>query len=178
MVRREYFFTSAPREYDSLESSLQSGPRSGTANVRYTNNFPLNFYFHDKGAETTIVTFHGALPDTPVDRLPFWAGYGITQSIPANLLFFSDPSLYLDTRLKPSWFTGNTLQPNLQTDITKIIHHLCQGKRIILFGASGGGFAALEQATKLKGCTALVSNLQTDIFEYHSEYYSDYLAIA
>lgn len=47
---------------------------------------------------------------------------------------------------------------------------------MILFGASGGGFAALQQALDIAGSTVLVSNPQTDIKLF--SYYPTYLNLA
>lgn len=70
-------------------------------------------------------------------------------------------------------------QPSLQNDIAEIIQHLVQAQRVVLFGASGGGFAALEQTIRLQnGVTAIVSNPQTNIFNYYKPVSDRYLETA
>lgn len=104
---------------------------------------------------------------------------GVTRDIEVNRLLISDPSLYLDIELRLGWYAGNKYQPNLQDDISRVIKHLTNGQRVVLFGASGGGFAALEQSLRLQGgVTAVVSNPQTNIFNYYKTVSDNYLSVA
>lgn len=85
---------------------------------------------------------------------------------------FVDPSRHLDKSLEQHWFAGSTKQPNLQKHIQSIVVHLAQlatAKQLIFFGASDGGFAALETASRFENSTALVMNPLTAIEERRSD---------
>lgn len=163
---RDTKFAAEPTRFESLEEFLACDRATlrGAIEILY-GDFPLHFFYHDRGEPSTVVSFQGAVSNT-VQTVPAWAGLGITRNIRVNQLLFSDPSLKLDSELRLGWYAGNIYQPDLQSDITKIISFLCAGTHPVLFGTSGGGFAALEQATRLPGCTVIASNPQTDIFEY------------
>lgn len=177
---RNIKFGKSPYSYSNLDVFLESPqPPNGSIEIKYgDDSLPLHFYFEDRGYNTTVITFHGATSEK-IEVLPAWQGMGITENVPANRILFSDPSLALDIDLKLSWFAGNLHQPTLQEDISKIIQHLTLNKRVVLFGTSGGGFAALEQSTRLENeVIVVVSNPQTDIFAYYKGFTDAYLNLA
>lgn len=175
---REVRFFSDPTRFESLDEFLRSDrcKLRGAIEILY-GEFPLHFFYNNRGAQSTFVSFQGAVSNK-VESVPAWAGLGITRGIDVNQLLFSDPSLKIDTEIRLAWYAGNTFQQNLQTDITKIISYLCDDSEIVLFGTSGGGFAALEQATRLPGCTVITSNPQTDIFQYFAKTVDRYINTA
>lgn len=126
-----------------------------------------------RDSNTTFVALSGAVK---VVSLPAYGGYGTTRTLNANRLLISDPSLFLAEDLRLAWYGGNLQQPHLQRDLTKIITSLSNGGRVIMFGPSGGGFASLEQATRIPGATVIVSNPQTDITLFTREAVERYLS--
>lgn len=133
------------------------------------NGVPVDMLNRASGAETTIVIFHAAV--TPkVQQLPYFAGQTVTKNAPANRLWIQDPSLYLDDKLLLSWFAGNRAQPELQNELTEIIRKVVEAhgsKRVIFFGASGGGFAALYFSRLFPGSLAIAINPQTNLAKYN-----------
>ncbi|MGO1312452.1 MAG: hypothetical protein ACTMKW_07880 [Brevibacterium aurantiacum] len=133
--------------------------------------------WESRGHHTTLVTFSGALtPD--IKELPAFVGWGTTRNLRCNVLMLSDPSLAIDSRLRLGWYAGSTALPRLQAKLTRVIRRFAGRSRVVLFGASGGGFAALEQAPRLPRSLAIVSNPQTDILRYHPAAVEQYLSIA
>src|SRR5699024_565358 len=67
------------------------------------------------------------------------------------------------------WYAGNQQQPDLQTSLIKIISKLADDlrtERLVFFGGSGGGFAAMFFSYHFPGSLALVFNPQTKIANY------------
>ncbi|WP_166969632.1 hypothetical protein [Brevibacterium atlanticum] len=145
-----------------------AGPRPG-ASTTYTivlDGIPVDLRYDDRGFDTTIVFFHAAITKA-VRRYPVFSGATFSEDIPANRLFISDPSLYVDSRIKLGWYAGSSRQPTLQEALTEILSKFeGPNRRLIFFGASGGGFASLYFATYFPGSTAVPVNPQTAIREY------------
>jgi hypothetical protein len=119
------------------------------------------------GAASTIFVFHPAVTDA-VETLPFFSGQTVTSGAPANRVWIQDPTLYLDDRLKLSWFAGN-YRMNVQAILTDVMTKLLAvhgSKHAIFFGASGGGFAAMYYSRQFPGSLAIAINPQTNIRLY------------
>lgn len=141
------------------------------------NGLSMHCSWESRASSTTLVTFSGAL--TPnITELPAFVGWGTTRHLRCNVLMLSDPTLAIDPKLRLGWYAGSSAQPDLQGTLTRVIERFAGQSRSVLFGASGGGFAALEQARRLPGSIALVSNPQTDMLRYHPRDVERYLSIA
>ncbi|MGO1497459.1 hypothetical protein [Agrococcus casei] len=151
-------------------------PASGRYDIDY-GGLSIPCSWESRGHHTTLVTFSGAL--TPnVTELPAFVGWGTTRHLTCNVLMLSDPSLAIDPKLRLGWYAGCTALPRLQAKLTRVIRRFAGRSRVVLFGASGGGFAALEHAPRLPGSLAIVSNPQTDILRYDPPAVKNYLSIA
>lgn len=168
----------AHHEVESVESF--AGPLVGGSGT-YTitvGGVPLDLRFDDRGYDTTIVFFHAAITNA-VMRFPVFSGSTFSEHLQANRLFISDPSLYVDRRLKLGWYAGSTHQPTLQEELATIVSRFVRpGDRLIFFGASGGGFASLYYATKFPGSIAVPINPQTRIGAYVPTVVNRYLGYA
>lgn len=151
-------------------------PKSGRYDIDY-GGLSIPCSWQSRGHHTTLVTFSGAL--TPnVTELPAFVGWGTTRHLDCNVLMLSDPSLAIDPKLRLGWYAGSTTIRRLQPKLTRVIRRFAGRSRVVLFGASGGGFAALEHAPRLPGSLAIVSNPQTDILRYHQDAVDTYFSIA
>ena len=133
---------------------------------------PIQMKWFNRDSDTTFVVFSAAITRRAAEEVPVFSGWGTTKHLPVNVLMISDPSLILDTDLNLSWYVGSEKQGDLVEKLTLVLRAFSRTARLVLFGASGGGFAALVQASRIPGATALVSNPQTDItkFSYYPEY--------
>lgn len=152
---------SAAHTFESMRHLLESDPTHGTWEIDH-NGIKLHAFLDWKGADTTLVTFTGAV-SLKVDTVPVWSAFKSSAGLGVNRLFISDPTLAISKKLRLGWYAGNTLQPDLENDVTRLIEYAAQGTRIVLFGPSAGGFTSLVQASRLPGSTVLVSNPQTNI---------------
>ncbi|MFE1083464.1 hypothetical protein [Brevibacterium sediminis] len=156
------------------------GPLPG-ASTTYTimlDDVPIDLRFDDRGFDTTVVFFHAAITKA-VRRYPVFSGSTFSEDIAANRLFISDPSLYVDSRIKLGWYAGSSRQPKLQDALTEIISRFDDpDHRLVFFGASGGGFASLYYATHFPGSIAVPVNPQTTIRNYVPVIVNRYLTCA
>lgn len=175
---RETVTAVPPVRFSSLAAFLaQRESVRGTVEVD-VGGYPLHFFYDWRDAATTLVTFSGTV-SSKVEHVPAWAGDGISRGLGMNRVLISDPSVKLSTDLRLGWYAGNARQPNLQDVLTRLIDGLhSPERRLILFGPSGGGFAALLQASVIPGSVALVSNPQTDITRFTRAAVDRYLSRA
>lgn len=157
-----------------------TGPRPG-ASTTYTimlDDVPIDLRYDDRGFDTTVVFFHAAITKA-VRRYPVFSGATFSEDVAANRLFISDPSLYVDSRIKLGWYAGSTRQPELQNALTEIISRFDgPDRRLVFFGASGGGFASLFYSAHFPGSIAVPVNPQTTIRNYVPAIVSRYLNYA
>lgn len=166
-------------DYASLEDfeRVETVP-AGRFAIQF-NGLPVDFLYDDHGYKTTVVAFHGAILTT-VD-LPFHTGAGVIDKVKANRLAVSDPSLLLGNDLKLGWFGGSTQQIGLQDFVEKVIRKVSNKsgvQHLLFFGASGGGFSALEMSSRFPGSLAVPMNPQTSITMYHPPAVALYVEVA
>lgn len=121
----------------------------------------------NKGHETLVVGFHGALNQEKA-KLPRFERLSTILGYDVSCMFFGDPSLYVSEKLQLAWYTGwNSV--DLQRVIASWAVNAAKAigaRRIIFTGSSGGGFAALQISALVPKSYAVVFNAQTDIAEY------------
>lgn len=118
--------------------------------------------------QTLTVYFHGATDRSrfTLPRYERLSSMGQLDSGP--LMFFSDPTLDLDSRMILSWFVG-TEDLNLHSEIAHMVDTVAaksKAKDVLLVGNSGGAFAALQVASYLTGSYVVAFNPQIQIDEY------------
>lgn len=152
--------------YNSLRELKNAGaPASGILTVM-DGGLPIDIRYDSRGYDVTTVIFHAAL-SSKATRYPVFMGASMTEEMPTNRIFVSDPSLYISETLRLSWYAGNKKQPKLQWTLRSILKTLIpKHHRVVTFGPSGGGFAAMYFATKFEGATAVPVNPQTDLAMY------------
>ena len=160
--------------YPSLGAFLrESSYPAGTLTIQQFG-LPIDILHDPRGYDATTVFFHPAISPTKA-KFPIFTGRGISEKLPTDRIFVSDPTLYMNDRLRLAWFAGNHRQYLLQRVIANILRALIKkGNRVVTFGPSGGGFAALYYATRLPRATAVPVNPQTDIAKYVAASVSSY----
>lgn len=159
--------------YDSISDFLQSfNVDSPSTGIQIEDHLPIHLRWINRHSDTTLVTFSAAITRRTVTEVPVFTGWGVTKHLNSNVLMISDPSLILDINLNLGWYLGSAHQSDLADKITDILTVFAKTQRLVLFGASGGGFASLTQAARIPGSTALISNPQTNItkFSYYPAY--------
>lgn len=123
--------------------------------------------------------FHGNAPREGVAP-PFFAGLGVTSSIAASLFVPSDPLLELDANLSLAWHFGCDGVPlqAITVCIVKKLKTVLRAPRVVAWGGSGGGFAAIRVAKDVADSIALPWNAQTNIAKYAKDPVNRYLRAA
>ncbi|GIX24536.1 MAG: hypothetical protein KatS3mg122_1767 [Caldimonas sp.] len=97
-----------------------------------------------------------------------WAAQGI---FPGKVLCVADPTLELNRDLQLGWCLGS-LENCATEELVKLVIMFARAQsiprdRIVFYGSSAGGFAALALAARLDGSVAVAINAQTDALAYH-----------
>lgn len=168
-------------EFLSLEHYLSAGMAPTGRFVVPHEGVPVDFYYEPvEGARTTVVFFHGAALGSV--SLPWHPGRRAMDGVRANRLTVSDPTLALDDSytLRLSWYVGSTVQPQLQYFIETVFRRVLEVtgiEHVMFFGASGGGFAALEMSRRFPRSIAMVMNPQTSVGRYNIGAVNRYLKL-
>lgn len=117
------------------------------------------------------VLLRGAEPDRHTVQLPRFSRFSWRERFPGTVLCIADPTLYLDDELKLGWYFGAP-DHDVVEHLARILEVVCARlglpvSDVVLYGSSGGGFAALQIAARLgRGATAVGINPQTDVLKY------------
>ncbi|WP_257162150.1 hypothetical protein [Corynebacterium cystitidis] len=99
----------------------------------------------NRGSTATLVVFHASLSKR-AQTVPALQGQDLARSTGVNLVAVADPTVALGD-IDLAWFLGNRRIGKLPPLLGPIIKHVTQcigGERIIVFGPSGGGYAAIN----------------------------------
>lgn len=164
-------------EYDSLDDFMaDSVPQVHSINH---NGAHIDLLVQDRGAPTTLVSFHASLSKR-VETLPSLQGTGIAADTGCNLISLSDPALEMGD-LNLGWFLGDKRTGSLPPILAEVVHHVIEklgSTRTILFGASGGGYAAVLYGEYFPGEIVLAVNPRLDLGASPSENLTRYLNVA
>lgn len=127
-------------------------------------------------SKTLIVIFHGAV-DRQSREVPAFVGFSPSLS-GAHQLAISDPTMLVEGDFSLSWYAGDQgfaaqdLLKRFFQDVTEVFGV----ERMVYFGTSGGGFAALYYSWHHPGSIAVAGNPQTRITDYYGGHISRYLS--
>lgn len=156
-------FEDQVHEFASIDDFLRSEVPEGILSIDYHGS-PLDILNRPRGHAVTMFSFHAAL-SLRMTVLPAFTGIGVAEEAGVNLVCIADPSLYLDEDLRLAWFAGSIRQP-LQRDLPAVLAHIAHSHgdtAQIFFGASGGGFAALNYARHVPGSVVVPLNPMTHL---------------
>ncbi len=120
--------------------------------------------------EYILVGLHGALERSKITPPAFFfRGVAVKSGI--GLIAISDPSISLSKKLHLGWYLGNNINKNITKDLASLLDGIVEktGKKLILCGGSGGGFAALNIHNHMRLASQAISfvwNPQIDITKY------------
>lgn len=151
----------APRiSLDRMAEFPEAQPLGAT---QYQYTYPegpkLDALLVNKGSDTLVVSLHGAL-NRQRFTLPRYERLNTLLAYPVSSLYFTDPTLYLDDQLQLGWYTGwkgQDVQSHI-ADWIKAAQKAVSASKVIISGSSGGGFGALQIASKIPGSLAVVFN--------------------
>ncbi|MDO6799745.1 hypothetical protein [Shimia thalassica] len=134
--------------------------------------FKFDFLWRPKeGADRLFVLFSGdalrAKNDPPVFQRWSWA-----KHFPGHCLYISDPTLHLNDEMGLAWYAGTESYDPMVVIADRLKAIAGQiglsTDRIVSYGSSGGGFAAIRLQSFLSDILAISINPQTCITKYKS----------
>jgi hypothetical protein len=135
-------------------------------------------YHISKNTDDIVVFFNGATTGELVGKNHFMR-WSWAYNAGISFISFDDPVVSCTKSTNLGWYIG-TKNTDVQEAINEIIQHILDKNsiapnRVIFYGSSGGGFAAIMAATRLRGSTAIAINPQTNILNYHRKSYEKLL---
>jgi hypothetical protein len=132
--------------------------------------FPA-LYFDGKEQQRLFVMLSAAV-DRAKYRLPVfnrWT-WAEMKKFPGHVLCVADPTLELHDEMNLGWYLG-TGEHDASEELSRFIRRFAKAlgipeDKIVIWGSSGGGFAALALASRIEKATAVAVNPQTDVFAY------------
>jgi hypothetical protein len=125
----------------------------------------LYIQFYGQGLPT-VVNFHGAVNQKKTVT-PHFTGTTLSKFLSCNVVSIADPSLRVNKDLTSCWYMGSQ-HFNLISILPAVLDKLkekLRSKKIILFGSSGGGFAALYYS-RIIGCECIVNSPCTTLTKH------------
>lgn len=131
-------------------------------------------------AKRLFVLFSGAASRDKVNP-PVFQRWKWADRFPGHVLYVSDPALYEHERLGLAWYVGVGSKDPLPF-IAQTVHELAaylkiKPKRTVMYGSSGGGFAALRMQDFLDGVTSVAINPQVTLRKYNKGLVNHYLTL-
>jgi acyl carrier protein len=122
-----------------------------------------------RGADRLFVLLAGAI-DPKIHKLPHFARWNWAPVLGGSVLCINDPTLRLNPTLRLGWYLGDKDRDGVQ-GLLRIARNVAArlaipAGRIIFYGSSGGGFAAIAAASRMRDGRAVAINPQLDITLY------------
>lgn len=132
-------------KYSSQQHFLSAELQSGVHSIQVGPQI-IDMFIENRGSPVTLVNFNAAAPRSAT-TVPILLGRSFTKDTGINLIAVADPTMAMgDKDLTVSWYLGNRQIGKLPPILAPLIQHALNSvntKRTILFGASGGGYAAV-----------------------------------
>lgn len=158
-------------EVDSIYNISTSQEEPVIYKLKINDSLSLSgLYRINKKTDKLVILFNGAINGELTDR-PNFMRWSWAYENNLSFVCFDDPIVSCTRSTNLGWYIGSS-ECDLQEYIHMITSHLVQSlciepNSVIFYGSSGGGFAALMAAIRLRGSVAVVNNPQTNIFKYY-----------
>lgn len=165
-IRSEKRWNTEFTTYESPEHFTSSPVAPGGHTITWRDQ-PLDLLLINRGSPVTLVTFNGAV-SLRIKQYPLFTGLGLAESAGVNLVAVSDPALLSD-QLTVGWYLGNQYTGPINDVYAPLVQHALDSlntRRAILFGVSGGGYAAARMGHHFPGCVTLLVNPRLSLLEY------------
>ncbi|MCX7568336.1 alpha/beta hydrolase [Sulfitobacter sp. F26169L] len=151
--------------------------KSGQFDIEVSGSrIPIKFKHGGDTARMVMFSFHGAI-NRETREIPAYPPFLRNLDGSAHQVAISDPSMLIDSAFGMSWYAGHdgfhtqTILKDLLADIIDVL----SAERVIFFGSSGGGFAALYFSWHFPDSLCLALCPQTGVERYYSGHLARYL---
>lgn len=135
-----------------------------------SNKLSIPTVLIDKKSQYLFVMFSAAVNRTHM-TLPVFNRISWANDLPGNLLYLFDPMVMSSDEINLAWYVGNRDFDAMDAICSLVIKTALElnvpVNNIIAYGSSGGGFAALMLAARIKEATAIAINPQVQISKYN-----------
>jgi hypothetical protein len=151
-----------------LIDSLAELDLNGPSLIR-SNELDIPILIKVKKEKRLFVLLSGAI-DRSTQNPPIFHRWTWHEKFPGTVLAISDPTLNLDPEIGLGWYIGSKHNDATEA-VAEIIRQVAQKQEIplenvIMYGSSGGGFAALMITAKLGQGIAVAINCQINALHY------------
>lgn len=151
-------------KFDGLDDFQRQAAIQPGLNSIMTNNRWLDFFYEDRGAAVTMVTFNAALPAS-VTTYPVFSARPVASELGINYLGFADSAQGSAESLPTFWHLSTKRVDALKL-VPSVINKLTSerpGQNLLFFGSSAGGFGALYYSAMFPGSAAVVLNPRINV---------------
>ncbi len=140
---------------------------------------PLEFLWRPKKGANRVFIFFSGDAQRKKNNPPVFQRWSWASKMPGHSIFISDPALYLNDTLGLAWYAG-TQNMDISQEIAHLLTQISEEiniplKDFVLYGSSGGGYAALKISTLLEAAQVIAINPQTNILKYNQYLVEKYL---
>lgn len=152
-----------------LLEDLQVSESPALYNIKI-DDYYLNIFFNPIISSDKLYVLSPGYLERKIYTHPYFQRLSWTESINANCIIITDPTLSLHDDIGIAWFQGKRKKfalPLIVKVIDKFRSHLnVPKKRVIFFGSSAGGFASLMMSSLMNGASCVVNNPQTNVLNF------------
>ena len=142
-------------------------------------SFDVALFKNDHSLFNRLYVFFSGSADRSIFTMPVFHRWSWHSQFPGHCLYISDPTLKRSEELSLGWYIGDynhDINLNIVKIIRSVAHNLSVAKEsIVLYGSSGGGFAALRALSILNSSCAIVINPQTKLTSFVGNSLEKYL---
>jgi len=169
MVMQKDVLKARVAEFADLDAVRLAGVPDGRFSVGIDAAIVDCLFIRQPG-EKLFVILHGSRnPD--VTSIPIFSRWSWHEMFPGSVLYVSDFTLDVDPEnMHLSWYLGSRERDGNETlqSLVRVVADFVNSptRQIVVYGSSGGGFAALRLASALGDATAIVINPQVNALDY------------
>ncbi|MGO2780801.1 hypothetical protein [Glutamicibacter arilaitensis] len=152
--------------FNSLGEFTDAPRTDGLLTIRHNRDY-LDFLVTDNKSDTTLVVFSGAL-SANAKYTPAFSGIKLAADTGVNLISVADPTM-AKGEITVAWYLGNAHIGPIANILGSAIQHIIESlgsKNTIIFGGSGGGYAAARMAYDFPECTAFIFNPRLNLDQW------------
>lgn len=155
---------------NKIDINLLSNEISDGPHLIEVDNTTFPVLFKRQPGPYMFVLLSGAINRKNVTP-PVFNRWSWASKFPGSVICIADPTLELDDEIELGWYVGSARQ-DLTESTARIIVKLCsilrlEKSKIITYGSSGGGFAALMVTNRIGFGVAVAINCQSEILNYN-----------
>lgn len=151
------------RAFNSIDEALAVGLADGLTTIKSNGRY-FDFFYEDRGAPVTLVTFHSATGPTTTEY-PIFSGARFAKNLGVNFLAFADAACGGMEKMLTFWHQSTKRVPSASfiPKIVELARIAGGGRHLVFFGSSAGGFAALQYSSLFPDSAALVINPRIEL---------------